>query len=135
MNLSFWKCLMIGSILLLAIESSVMLFAQGSPAPAATPPAKTKPTDPPAKIALTDEEGKDLEISLLKAQNLDLQIEKVQNQILSERRKLSEETVALSDKFAKAHNVDLKAYRLDPQQKAFVKIPPPTAAKGAEPKH
>ena len=75
-------------------------------------------------IPLTPDEEKDILIDQLKTDKLQLQIDKLQSQVNDASQKRARETARTLPPLAKAHDVDLTKYRLDPQVKAFVPIPP-----------
>jgi hypothetical protein len=140
-------CIVLFSLALLVGQCSTVKGAQAPPAKAqpvapVSPPAKppagadtraTKPA-PPAKgappalpagsVLLTDAEAKDLHIAVLENQNLELRIQSLEAQVGQARAKVAADHDALTEKFAKAHNVDLAKFRLNPDLKAFVPVAP-----------
>ena len=97
---------------------------QGKPA-AAPSPAQ------PAPVALSEDEAKDVEINALKMQMLDMQIRDAETKMWQARQQIQKDLDDLTNRLAKAHSVDLSAYRLDSQAKAFV--PKATPAAGPKP--
>ncbi len=117
-------------VMILAVTIfGVASYSQNAKAPAATshqtaaaPPASTPPS--PAKtatedIALTEAEKAAIDLNQEKVQNLDLKSQLIERQIQDARKQLSDETAALSAKFAKAHGIDLEHYQLVPGQDVF----------------
>lgn len=113
--------------------SGVGLFGQegknAAPAPAQAV-GQQKPVVAPL-VPLTDEESKDVEINALKMQMLDMQIRDAETKMWQARQQIQKDLDDLTNRLAKAHSVDLSAYRLDSQAKAFV--PKATPAAGPKP--
>jgi hypothetical protein len=116
----------------LVLVGRALVFGQTqktTPAPATAKESPVPVADPAAKILLTAQESKDLEFNQLQIENLNYKVEDLRKQIMSVKQNLDNETAELTAKFAKAHNLDLTKYRLDPQAKAFIPVPVPAGPK------
>jgi hypothetical protein len=101
-----------------------------TPPPAPPPPTPASPAPPaPGEVALTESEGKDVEILRLNEENQQIRIQQVTDMVESkfhfreQQQKLVQEDKALTAALAKAHGIDLSKYLLMKDKKAFVPIP------------
>lgn len=117
------KSILVGSAVAVVLFCVLMVLAC---MPAVAKEKKDKPQDPAsAPIALSADEVKDATIAEQKAQILELQIEKLQTQVMEARQRSNEEIQAMTARFAKAHDIDISKYRLDMAKKEFVPLPAP----------
>ena len=109
-------------VLIFCLVCTILGFGQAIKS--GPPPGQQKAAEVKS-IPLTPDEDKDILIDQLQSDKLQLQIDKLQSQVNDASQKRARETQELYTRIAKAHDVDLTKYRLDPQIKAFVPIPPP----------